>query len=90
MIFKTKFGIGEVVIRETHKNGEMVQERMMEVVAIYICKSDADDRIVDLAYICEDVQNGHRQHYSESMLVGDPDFDQAAGEYPKDSEQTNR
>ena len=34
MKFESKFGIGEIVIRESHKNRDMVQERMMEVIGI--------------------------------------------------------
>ena len=75
MEFSSKFGLGEIVIRESHKNGVMVQERMMEIIAI----SFAYDGV---CYVCEDAQNGHRQGYTEDMLVGDPDFDQYKGAYP--------
>ena len=83
MIFESKFGIGEIVIRESHKNGRMVQERMMEVIAV----SFGTDG--DINYLCEDAQHGQRQFYTESMLVGDPDFCQETGTYPKEPETTN-
>lgn len=75
MKFESKFGIGEIVIRESHQNGKMVQERMLEVTGIIFEKNG-------IAYICEDTKNGHRMPYAEDMLVGDPDFDQDKGEYP--------
>jgi len=90
MKFESKFGLGEIVIRETHKNGEMVQERMMEVVSIIIGSHKGCDGGIEYAYCCEDTQNGHRQMYEEGMLVGDPDFDQDVGAYPKEPENSNR
>lgn len=84
--FESSIGLREIVIRESHKNGEMVQERMMEVVGLIFTSDGAAH------YICEDAQHGHRQVYSESMIVGDPDFDQEAGAYPisvEDSMDTN-
>jgi len=80
MKFESKFGIGEIVIRETHQNGKMVQERMMEVIGVNFGKSSSGS--IACSYLCEDTQNGHRQFYDEPMLVGDPDFDQNKGKYP--------
>lgn len=80
--FDTKMGLREIVIRESHKNGEMVQERMMEVISVIISAED------EAHYLCEDAHHGHRQVYSESMLVGDPDFSQEKGAYPKSPEDT--
>lgn len=83
MKFESKFGLGEIVIREHHKNGKMVgDDRMMEVIAVVIEKSD--DGGFDFAYTCEDTQNGHRGMYRENMLVGDPEFDQEKGAYPQE------
>lgn len=81
MKFESKFGVGEIVIRESHQNGKLAQERMMEVIAVLFGKEN------EVSYICEDTHNGHRQQYCESMLVGDPDFDQEAGSYPKEPEE---
>lgn len=81
--FDAKMGLREIVIRESHKNGEMVQERMMEVISVIISAEN------EAHYLCEDTHHGHRQVYSESMLVGDPDFDQQNGAYPKSPEETN-
>lgn len=81
MKFESKFGIGEIVIRESHQNGKMVQERMMEVIGISFGKDHNGN--LGACYVCEDTQNGHRQHYDENMLVGDPDFDQEKGKYPQ-------
>lgn len=77
MKFNSKFGLDEIVIRESNKNGDMVAERMMEVVCIVFEKNT-------VGYVCEDTQNGHRQVYSEAQLIGDKDFDQELGRYPKD------
>ncbi|CAH6977861.1 hypothetical protein VCHA53O466_140024 [Vibrio chagasii] len=86
MKFESKFGLKEIVIREAHKNGKMVHERMMEVVGIAF---DVEGKV---SYLCEDTKAGIRQWYSESMLVGDPLFDQEAGAYPDEPEEgeTNR
>lgn len=83
MKFESKFGIGEIVIREHHKNGKMVgEDRMMEVIGVHFGKDT--NGIVEAVYVCEDSSNGHRQMYAEHMLVGDPDFDQETGKYPQD------
>lgn len=87
MIFESKFGIGEIVIRESHKNGDMVQERMVEVIAIIF--GNVSNGVRQISYICEDTTNGHRQQYCESMLVGDPDFNQDLGKYPTEPITTN-
>lgn len=89
MKFETAFGIGEIVIRETNKNGLMVQDRMMEVIAITIEKNDSGEGY-DTGFICEHTKNGYRQIYREHMLVGDPDFDQKAGKYPKTITNSNK
>jgi len=85
VLLKSAFGIGEIVIREVHTNGKSVSARMMEVISIIF------NHCGEVTYACEDAYNGHRQIYSESMLVGDPDFDQKAGKYPKEvlPEETN-
>lgn len=91
MKFTTKFGLGEIVIRESHKNGQMVQERMMEVVGIIIQPTDTAEGPTYIAeYLCEDTTNGHRQIYTEAMLVGDPDFNQDTGSYDAEILNTNR
>lgn len=77
--FESEFGLGEIVIRESHKNGAMVQERMMEVIGVVF---SGFGKNLETSYVCEDAENGHRQAYTASMLVGDPDFDQEKGEYP--------
>ena len=80
MIINTKFGLGEIVIREVHKNGEMIQDRMMEVITI---NSGIHKNNVANSYICEHINSGYRQHYDEGMLVGDPGYDQELGCYPQ-------
>ncbi|MCY9861159.1 hypothetical protein OTK49_01270 [Vibrio coralliirubri] len=79
---ESNMGLREIVIRESHQNGEMVQERMMEVVCVIFLSDDT------VHYVCEDTYHGNRQVYSESMLVGDPDFDQEEGKYPVTPEST--
>ncbi len=91
MKFTTKFGLGEIVIRESHKNGQMVQERMMEVIGIVIQPTNTTEGAAYFAeYLCEDTTNGHRQIYAEAMLVGDPDFNQDTGKYEAEILDTNR
>lgn len=89
MKFESKFGLGEIVIRESHQNGKLVQERMMEVIAITVERRG--DKL-EYGYVCEDTLNGHRQMYSEDMLVGDPDYDQDKSGYIQeiDPNETNR
>ena len=89
MKFESSFGLGEIVIRESHQNGAMVQERMMEVVGIHFGKS-SEGGTVEAGYICECAKTGNRQMYAEHMLAGDKDFNQDAGEYPEDILMTNR
>ncbi len=81
MKFESKFGMSEIVVFETRKNGKRVADELIEVCGILFQKNS------DTIYICRWPRTGYMQNYTESDLIGDPDFDQDAGKYTADIEE---
>lgn len=77
MKFESKFGLGEIVTHEMKNATEVVGDFLMEIVGIQI------DRDKKFMYICRHTASdgGQVALYHESELIGDPDFDQDAGQY---------
>jgi hypothetical protein len=73
MKFESKFGIGEIVIYEPHHRADKPNDSLLEVQGIYFGMSGKTE------YICRYPSSGVTVSFSESQLVGDPDFDQVNG-----------
>lgn len=81
MIFKTKFGLGEIVLTAQKERGDRIaQDLIMEVVTIGF------DRDGKAFYGCRVAGSGLIVQATESELIGDPAFDQEAGCYPPETE----
>ena len=75
MKFESKFGIGEIVMLDTYKGGELLSSKLLKVKAILV---DG----VESIYCCENPETLQRQYYQEKDLEGDDQFDQEKGCYP--------
>ena len=82
MKFESKFGIGEIVCYEPHRREDRhvgAFDAMMEVQGVFF---GMDGKV---EYICRYPLSGLTAGFSESQLIGDPDFDQENG-YPSAEE----
>lgn len=75
MIFETKFGIGEIVIKKVKTGKCVVSESLLKIKSIIFSEGEVH-------YLCEFPETGFVQSYKEKELIGDPDFDQELGCYP--------
>jgi hypothetical protein len=76
MKFESKFGIGEIVAYEPHQRSDneyRINDALLEVQGIYF---GMDGKI---EYICRYPATGMTAGFSESQLIGDPDFNQETG-----------
>lgn len=76
MRFESKFGIGEIVAYEPHERADKEyrpNDSLLEVQAVIF----GMDGKVD--YLCRYPTTGVTVGFSESQLVGDPDFDPKCG-----------
>ena len=78
MEYKSKFGIGEIVIYDPKQRGEKIQDALLEVTGIYFGMDNKID------YFCRYPATGMTVSFSESQLEGDPDYDQENGCYAPD------
>ena len=88
MKFKSKFGLGEIVVINNNDEISYESRRMMlpelaaKVVAVIF---ELDGRIkYGIEIIAKDHLVQHKYAY-ECELLGDPDFDQELGKYPDES-----
>lgn len=81
MKFESKLGVGEVVIigSEIEKRHSGGVDYLGKIVGVRF-------EVNDVCYLvdCQFPAGMQRQWYSESDLIGDPNFDQVAGKYPPD------
>ncbi len=73
MKFESKFGLSEIVVYEPHQRGDKPYDTLLEVQAIYF---DIDGNI---HYMCRYPSTGVTASFTESQLIGDPDFSQEDG-----------
>ena len=76
MNFKSKFGIGEIVIYEPHQRTDKdftANDALLEVQGVFF---GMDGRV---EYVCRYPATGLTTSFSESQLIGDPDFNQETG-----------
>lgn len=76
MKFESKFGVGEIVAYEPRQREDKesrCEDALMEVQGIYF---GMDGKI---EYICRYPSSGVTAGFSESQLIGDPDFSQETG-----------
>ena len=76
MKFESKFGIGEIIAYEPRQRSDkeyLPNDALLEVQGIYF---GMDGKI---EYICRYPSTGVTAGFSESQLIGDPDFDQEIG-----------
>lgn len=82
MKFESKFGIGEIVIREFRKGSELLGDDFYEVIAIVFSKESIN-------YACRH-HNGLVHQFMEYELIGDPDFNQETGKYPEENDSVHQ
>lgn len=78
MIFESKFGIGEIVAYEPRQRSDkdfQANDVLLEVQGVFF---GMDDKV---EYICRYPATGVTAGFSESQLIGDPDFNQETGQY---------
>jgi hypothetical protein len=77
MKFESKFGIGEIVIYRTHERADKSKNcpngALLEVQGIYFGMDG------ETVYSCRYIGTGVTVGFSESQLVGDPEFNQDSG-----------
>ncbi len=78
MKFKTKFGIGEIVEYNVYKGQELINSELLKVKAITFTADGL------AAYLCEYPASGIQKYFDECEIIGDPDFDQETGAYPRE------
>lgn len=76
MNFESKFGIGEIVSYEPRQRGNAPCDSFLEVQGIYFGMGNK------VEYVCRYPETGVTASFSESQLLGDPDFNQETGKYP--------
>lgn len=83
MKFESKFGIGEIVIKEVRKNGEFINDFIYEVKAVVFGTGSTDPSRIETMYSVFDARTGAISWMNEYELIGDPLFDQELGKYPQ-------
>ena len=76
MKFESEFGIGEIVSYEPHDRvleGRSIGDALLEVQGIYFGMEGK------VEYLCRYPYTGATVSFSESQLIGDPDFSQVSG-----------
>jgi hypothetical protein len=76
MKFESKFGIGEVVLTARRYRGSRVLQDQILVITAVVFQVGGEK-----AYYAR-TSDGFMCVFQETELIGDPDFDQDAGEYP--------
>ncbi len=78
MKFESKFGIGEIVAyepRQLRDKDYQPNDALLEVQGVFF---GMDGKV---EYICRYPATGVTAGFSESQLIGDPDYDQNTGSY---------
>lgn len=82
MKFESAFGLGEIVLTKQHtRESRIFMDSILKVIAIQFSLDDG------IFYACRDAERGGILYYTESELIGDPDFNQETGKYLEEEMQ---
>ena len=76
----TKFGIGEIVEHNTYQGNKLIGSQLYKIIGITVSEIGVS------VYTTRCTVSGNIINFSESELIGDPDFDQETCSYPETKE----